>query len=167
LTGSFEEAELPGNYDLIYSATAFHWIDPEVAYKKSAELLKAGGCLAIIHTEHVSDEAGDAFFAASHAVYRKYEKHDNTAWLPHEHDLQPRLFDEDLFVLDSFTTFRMPITYTADDFAGLVGTYSPTLALPPQDRAGLLADIKELINTKFNGKIVRQFAMTLTILRKR
>lgn len=167
ITGSFESADLPGGYDLIYSATAFHWLDPDVAFVKSAKLLKDGGYLAIIHTEHISDEAGDAFFVASHPIYRKYEKNDKNAWLPRERDLTPPAFDHTLFELDSFTTFRTPITYAAEEYAGLIGTYSPTLALPAAQRAGLLGDIKDLINAQFGGSMVRHFAMTLTILKKR
>lgn len=62
ITGAFEDTALPpGTFDLIYAATAFHWITPEERYKKPYELLKPGGYLAIIHTNHVSDEAGDNF----------------------------------------------------------------------------------------------------------
>jgi SAM-dependent methyltransferase len=46
---SFEEFEAePGSFDLIVSATAFHWIDPDVAWSKSARLLRPGGWLAVL-----------------------------------------------------------------------------------------------------------------------
>lgn len=32
LDGSFEEWETDQTFDLVYAATAWHWIDPEVAY---------------------------------------------------------------------------------------------------------------------------------------
>lgn len=45
---SFEEFQgESSSYDLIFSATAFHWIDPEVRYTKAAHLLKPGGSLAL------------------------------------------------------------------------------------------------------------------------
>ncbi len=57
LTGAFEEIELPEqSFDLVYSATAFHWIKPEIQFTKPYKLLKSNGHLAIIHTNHVSDE---------------------------------------------------------------------------------------------------------------
>jgi len=37
-------------FDLIYSATAFHWIPEEVGYTKVFELLKSGGFLALLNT---------------------------------------------------------------------------------------------------------------------
>src|SRR5262245_21898001 len=44
LTGSFEDTELPEQtFDLIYSATAFHWIKHEVRYTKPHKLLKPNG----------------------------------------------------------------------------------------------------------------------------
>ena len=35
----------PGSFDLVYAATAFHWVDPEVGYPKVMALLKPGGGL--------------------------------------------------------------------------------------------------------------------------
>jgi SAM-dependent methyltransferase len=34
-------------FDLVISSAAFHWIDPEVAFGKSARLLRPGGWLAL------------------------------------------------------------------------------------------------------------------------
>jgi SAM-dependent methyltransferase len=44
----FESADLvPNSFDLAISATAFHWIPPEIAYARTAEVLKPGGTLAL------------------------------------------------------------------------------------------------------------------------
>jgi 2-polyprenyl-3-methyl-5-hydroxy-6-metoxy-1,4-benzoquinol methylase len=39
---------LQGGYKAIFSASAFHWIDPDVSWQKTAELLVPGGTLALI-----------------------------------------------------------------------------------------------------------------------
>jgi len=53
---SFEELDAPeGSFDLIISATAFHWVDPEVKFAKAARLLKPGGWLALLSTEERYD----------------------------------------------------------------------------------------------------------------
>jgi SAM-dependent methyltransferase len=45
----FEDAELPrGHYRAVFSAAAFHWIDPELSWQKAADLLAPGGTLALI-----------------------------------------------------------------------------------------------------------------------
>ncbi len=50
---AFESAkELPRSYDAVVSATAFHWIDPQVSYTKAAQLLRPGGQLALLTNAH-------------------------------------------------------------------------------------------------------------------
>src|SRR5271169_6171426 len=45
----FEDADLPhGRYPAVFSAAAFHWIDPEVSWRKAASVLAPGGTLALI-----------------------------------------------------------------------------------------------------------------------
>jgi ubiquinone/menaquinone biosynthesis C-methylase UbiE len=53
---SFEDlAAADESFDLIISSAAFHWIDPEVAFSKSARLLRPGGWLALLGTEERYD----------------------------------------------------------------------------------------------------------------
>lgn len=47
---SFEDFADSGPFDLIVSATAFHWIDPGVGLAKAARLLRPGGWLALLTT---------------------------------------------------------------------------------------------------------------------
>ena len=50
---SFEDFEAaPRSFDLIVCGTAFHWLDPEVAWSKPADLLASGGWLAIGLAQH-------------------------------------------------------------------------------------------------------------------
>ena len=43
----FEDYTSDKSYDLIYSATAFHWINSEVGYPKAWRMLRTGGTLAV------------------------------------------------------------------------------------------------------------------------
>ena len=53
---SFEDlAAADASFDLVISSAAFHWIDPEVAFSKSARLLRPGGWLALLGTEEHYD----------------------------------------------------------------------------------------------------------------
>jgi len=53
---SFEDlAAADESFDLVISSAAFHWIDPEVAFSKSARLLRPGGWLALLGTEERYD----------------------------------------------------------------------------------------------------------------
>jgi SAM-dependent methyltransferase len=45
----FEDAPIaPGQFHAVFSASAFHWIDPEVSWEKAARVLVPGGTLALI-----------------------------------------------------------------------------------------------------------------------
>ena len=67
---AFEEWESDGKFDMIISATAFHWVDPKVRYLKASEVLKPKGFLAVFSNQHVRKDEG--FFAESQSLYDKY-----------------------------------------------------------------------------------------------
>ncbi len=169
LTGAFEEIELPSeSFNLIYSATAFHWIKPELQFTKTHQLLKLDGCLAIIHTNHVSDKEGDAYFHATQSIYAQYDPTDDKDFrLPKIADLKPTLFNESLFTPILFKTYPLAVRYTAKEYVDLLSTYSPTLAMPAEIRTKFLDAIEDVINQQFNGSILKHFAMSLSIAQRK
>lgn len=171
ITGAFEDIEFtPESFDLVYAATAFHWIRPEVKFDKPHKLLNSGGHLAIIGTHHVSDEAGDQFFFTSQPIYKKYRpggSHDDSFRLSRAAELKADKVDENFFIPVFFDTFPLTIRYSAKEYAQLLNTYSPTISMEQSKRAGFLTDIQKLIEEKFGGSIMKRFAMTLTVAKKK
>ncbi len=54
--GRFEDLELPADgYAALFSATAFHWIDPSVGWRKASDVLEPGGVLALLAHGGVPD----------------------------------------------------------------------------------------------------------------
>lgn len=53
---SFEDFAGSGPFDLIVSATAFHWVDPSIGWIKTARLLRPGGWLALLSTGELYPE---------------------------------------------------------------------------------------------------------------
>ena len=53
----------------MFAATAWHWIDPAVKYRKAASVLRPGGHLAFWEAVHVLPDGGDPFFAEIQDVY--------------------------------------------------------------------------------------------------
>ncbi len=51
----FEDAELSGRFLAAFSASAFHWVDPEVSWRKAARCLAPGGLLALLQYCGVRD----------------------------------------------------------------------------------------------------------------
>lgn len=165
---SFEQADFsPKSFDLVYAATSFHWIDPSIKYSKTHRLLQDKGYLAIIHTNHISDEEGDKFFNDSQPIYERYNFLDNPKpTLPNKKDLKPGEIDEFLFRLIHFELFPMVITYTAKNFVKLLNTYSSHLAADKKLQQLFYQEIEDFINENFGGKIDKHFAMSLTVTQK-
>ena len=80
--GRFEDISLPERaFDAVFSATAFHWVDPDVGWAKAARALRPGGMLALLqHIGYHEDETG----AASEALRRVLKQHfpDGGTWQP-------------------------------------------------------------------------------------
>jgi SAM-dependent methyltransferase len=59
--GRFEDAELPESaFDAVFSATAFHWVDPNVGWAKVASVLEPRGLLALLMPIDIHDERSTA-----------------------------------------------------------------------------------------------------------
>ena len=72
LTSSFEDWPLEeGTFDLVVSATAFHWADPETRFRKSAGALRDGGSLALMWNYHEPDGSSEGFPKALGHLYRR------------------------------------------------------------------------------------------------
>jgi SAM-dependent methyltransferase len=53
----FEDVALPEEaFDAVFSATAFHWLDSQVSWRKASSHLKPGGLLALLAHTSVRDE---------------------------------------------------------------------------------------------------------------
>ena len=73
IEGRFEEWRArPGErFDLVYAATAWHWIDPAVRYRQAWQVLRPGGHLAFWSALHVFPDGGDPFFREIQEVYEE------------------------------------------------------------------------------------------------
>jgi hypothetical protein len=56
-------------FNLVFAATAWHWIDPALGYRRAWELTRPDGHLAFWSATHVVPEDGDSFFVEIQNVY--------------------------------------------------------------------------------------------------
>ena len=152
---AFEDALLDeGSYDLIYAATAFHWVDAEIGCPKVFQLLKSGGTFALFRYNTVPVD-GDELYEEIQSVYKKYyrpyirpvKKTDAELW---EHSEIRKAFGfEDLtqygFRDISMNLYYAACTYNADEYIALLDTFSDHRSLPDSDRAALYSGVKEAI----------------------
>lgn len=63
--GRFEDVELPlGAFEALFSATAFHWVEPALGWSKAARLLRPGGLLALLAHVGAGTELDREYLAA-------------------------------------------------------------------------------------------------------
>lgn len=154
---AFETWKPEGKFDLIFSATAFHWVDPKVRYLKASEVLKAGGFLAVFSNQHVRREEG--FFAEVQRLYDRYYLSLTVNRPTHATDFP------------GVAAFRSPIrrvypwiqTYSSEQYIKLLSTYSDHIALPDENRCLLFEGIVNLIKTKYNGRITKHYEAVLDL----
>src|SRR6516162_8364768 len=72
VTARFEDALLPREqFQAVFSASAFHWIDPKVSWQKAADVLVPGGTLALVQYFGLEEPRSQRDQAAALAAIRK------------------------------------------------------------------------------------------------
>jgi SAM-dependent methyltransferase len=156
----FEDYALPSEpFDLIVSATAFHWLDPTVRVTKAAKALAEGGHLAIINTRWGVGREVDAFFEKAQCCYlRWYPGIDPSFRPPTSEEVsgdRPELEDSPHFTNVQYRQYEQTNHHTTDSYLDLLRTFSDIQALTPESRDGLLDCLGKLINSDFDGSLTR------------
>lgn len=164
--GRFEEAPLPSPVDLVYSATAWHWIDPARGYARAASLLRPRGPLALFWNEHVRGDDDVGFFAATQPLYDRagmsgFRLRPATAIA----DRTPAIVASAFFGDVVRRQYPWRAEYDAATYATLLGTYSDHLRLDEPVRRQLLDGIRALIDDRFGGRIVKHYVADLYVAR--
>lgn len=166
--GAFETEPLSdAAYDLVISATAFHWVAP-ASYPKLAQVLRPNGAIAIFSNEHIADAVDGGFFDRVQPVYRQHapELYGEGKEPPTADELPNRsaaLAATGLF--GAFTVRRYPWVerYDAAGYVSLLNTYSDHLSLPPGRRQRLHEGIAAMIDDEFGGEIAKQHLAVLYV----
>lgn len=135
------QGEVPA--DLIYSATAFHWLPAPESYRKVFAALRPGGTAAIFRNHPCPGRPEDESNQANERVYRKYRPGEPGPVEFSEVDCEPtvRALREAGFErVESHLFHRVRRLKTAE-YLGLIGTYSDHRAMPKEWRAAFEADM--------------------------
>jgi SAM-dependent methyltransferase len=162
----FEEATLPRAFSLVYSATAWHWIDPAIGYARAHDVLVPGGTLALFWNEHVRGDDDVGFYDAVQDLYAAAGM--ERARLDRVHaDRSPGIVASGLFDLVAHRGYPWHTEYDGRGYACLVGTYADHIQLPADVRTRLLDGIAALIDTRFGGRIKKHYVADLYVARAR
>jgi len=142
----FEEYEPAGLFDTVWSANAFHWVDPAVSYAKAADILGPDGRLVLVWTFTMAEDAvqaqlNDQVFATDWPGLVRPP--DGTATT----DTLVEQGATEWFACGRFTepevrrrTYRH--RFSAEQYANLQLTFGDMTALTPADRASLVDGIR-------------------------
>ncbi|MBB5867451.1 SAM-dependent methyltransferase [Allocatelliglobosispora scoriae] len=169
VTAAFEEWSLPGEpFDVVFSATAFHWIDPAVRVSKSADALRLGGLLATVGTHHIAGGTWtEAFFVEIQKLYERFDPSTPPGLrLTGAQDIAEddrELTSSERFGPASFHRYEWELPYSTAEYLDLLLTYSGHRALPDPQQSALLNSIARLIDVNYGGQVVKRYLTELRL----
>lgn len=151
--GDFLEFPETEQYDLIYSATAFHWIPREAGFAKVKRLLKPGGLLVLFWNHPIPGGGiGTQADEALQSVYRKYGKGRRDT--PFDGSSCPaycQALEEAGFADVQFQLFEAQRVLNSEQYIQLLRSYSDHAKLLPEEKAAFEADIRQTILSLGDG----------------
>ncbi len=150
---AFEEFIAEKNsYDLIFSASAFHWINPEIGYQKAFDLLKDIGWLLLCWNSK-ADQKDVPIFKQINQIYEEVvpemNENKNSKIFQHETRIE-HLIKDGLFSTPLFFVYSYDRVLNADEYVQLLGTYSDHIALDIDKENTLFTKISDLIRKNEN-----------------
>jgi trans-aconitate methyltransferase len=149
------------SYDLFLAAQSFHWIEPHYGLARAAELLKAGGTIAVVGTADRSQES--AFWQATAPIYNKYNPVDSSGRPPSDSLQALRTSGQFVDIREVRTTWTR--RYTGEEYIKLLWTFSDHCAMPEPNRSQFFEEIRRVISA-MGGEVIRNYE-TLALLAKK
>ena len=159
LVTSFED--FPGandSFDLIISATAFHWVDPDIKFRKPARLLQPGGWLALLSTGERYD---DPFGEALHKTWITLGRLGNT-WskAPQIGETEiggdTGLFEAPVYMTDSRRTV-LPV----ETVIGLENTRATSLSWSDEVRREFTRELRRHLSSQTEVHLTQETSLTM------
>jgi trans-aconitate methyltransferase len=172
---SADHADQTAQYDLVFAATSYHWLNPATRIQRIAALLAPGGHIAIFRNHHVTSDETAAFETAVQCVYdevlgaaaiaRKTRR-----GLPRPEQIIAAESEEwcasSLFHTAQTRVYRWSERLSAHDYTRQLATHSDHLLLPKPVRAQLLTTLERLTNDSFSGIAVKHYVTLLQVAEK-
>jgi protein-L-isoaspartate O-methyltransferase len=156
-------------YDGVAAFLAFHWVDPERRYELAAALLRPGGALAVVSLHHVMPRGADPFYVEIQDDYRAVGMAGDRPPPPPEEItyLDGEIEASGLFGPVTVRRRRWEVVSTADEHIALIGTHSPHLLLPDEQREELFARIRRRIEARPGGTVRKSMLAIVQVGRRR
>lgn len=171
-------------YDVVFSATAYHWVDAAVRWRRAATALRPGGTVALATNRTVAGGGFHELYRASADLHRRLAPEVDFGLSPDAAMLVAEI-DRDttdigavleaaepkaghsragtLFDPPEVRFYQWEQAYDAVEAAALLSTYSVYLRVPADRRAALLDGITELVRDVFGGVVTRRYLAVLAV----
>ena len=173
ITGKFEDTVFEDNaFDLVFSASAFHWVPEKIGYEKAFSMLKNGGVFARFANHPYRGKGNPALSQEIDEIYDQYyNKYYNKERKTISEYTEQQA--KDLAMIASkygFSDIRYELFYrervfSAKEYVELLGTYSDHIAIEENIRNPFFERIEEAIN-KHGGTITIYDTIDLQLAKK-
>jgi SAM-dependent methyltransferase len=187
VTTTFEDFDAPASsIDVVVSATAFHWVNPNISFSKAARLLDEGGRLALITNAHsrggthaeermaisigdlhrrLASEIGEWHFPTAEEIrHRATEGGDIAAvWARVERKMPDAPSVEHLFGTPTVKTYPRMVTYRTDEFLAMLASQSQYAVMERARRDRLFDGIAALIDEHLDGTVTKEYVSVLAV----
>ena len=161
----------PGVFALVFAATAWHWIDPDLRYQRAWALLRPGGHLAFWNAAHVFPADADPFFYEIQDVYDEIGEGLPQGTVRHrpgeEPDHRAGIEASGLFTDVVVRHFAWERRYTADEYIRLLDTFSGHIAMAQWQRDRLYGEVRRRLASRPDGRLRRHWGAVLHVARRR
>ena len=169
---AFEEVEFDEeSFDLVVSATAFHWLEPTSRVEKLWQLLKPGGYVALFWNTFQDLTKADPFHEATARLFEGVSTSPSNRpnEIPFALDRRAReaeFLNEGRFALAVYLELHWTLTLDAQQMRLLYESFSQIARLPTDERAALLEALVNVAEAEFKGIIHRNMTTPLYLFRK-
>jgi SAM-dependent methyltransferase len=158
-------------FAMVFAATAWHWVDPAVRYRRAADVLEPGGYLAVWAAGHVIPYDGDPFFDELQDVYDEIgESRPPDATLPRPQELgddRGEIEASGLFQVVDVTQYDWETVYDGQGYIDLLNTFSGHIAMQDWQRDRLYSEIRRRLAARPDGRLRRHWGGVLHVARRR
>ncbi|WNZ24829.1 class I SAM-dependent methyltransferase [Leptolyngbya sp. NK1-12] len=147
---SFEEWTLERHaFDAVLAASSFHWIPPEVGYPKAAAALRPDGHLILLWNKElqpsyqVYQQLLPVYQDWAPSLNRTYEDSATQAAILDQ--LGQMAIESGCFQNLAGGHIEVHVIYSVDQYLQLLSTYSPHLQLEPEQKQGLFAGLRRVL----------------------
>lgn len=154
ITGKFEDTEFKENvFDLVFSASAFHWVPERIGYEKVFSMLKKGGVFARFANHPYRAKGNPTLSKEIDKIYDEYynkfynkKRETITEYTEEQAKNRAMIAKKYGFTDIRYALFYRERIFSAKEYIELLGTYSDHVAIEENIRIKFFSKIEEAIN---------------------